>query len=95
MFAQLLLSPHDERHEFRLIRCRRRRGRRREVARLLRARVEVTTRVPCRVAAGRFHGIVDALETFHRLVPDGALRDDPRDRFDRCLSLDEAAVGND
>lgn len=63
--------------------------------RLLRARVEIATRIRRRLAARRFHRIVDALETFHLLVPDGALRDDPRDRFDRGLSLDEAAAGND
>ena len=44
---------------------------------------------------GSLYKIVDALEAFHRLVPDGALRDDPRDRPDRGLSVDEAAVGKD
>ena len=54
--------------------------------RLLRARMEVASnRVRRRIAAGRFHRIVDALKTFHRLVPDGALRNDPRDRPDRRL----------
>ena len=37
------------------------------------------------VVAGQFHRFVDALETFDRLVPDGTLRDDPRDRPDRRL----------
>jgi hypothetical protein len=42
-----------------------------------------------------FYKIVDALEAFHRLVPDGALRDNPLDRPYRGLAVDEAVAAKD